>query len=92
MRHSILLLIAFIPSIVAADNYSDYQLRRLFTPTSSEYAAENKGKVHIYDRLTSAQVDNALNGHFKRIDNMMFTRVVQVNDQGEEYVEDDGCD
>ena len=92
MRHSVLLLIGFIPSIVAADNYSDYQLRRLFAPTVSESAAENKGKVHIYDGLTSAQVDYALNSHFKRIDNMMFTRIVQQDEQGEEYIEDDGCD
>lgn len=92
MRHSALLLILFIPLTVAANSYSDYQLRRLFDPTVSEYAAENKGKVHIYDGLTSAQVDDALNNHFERIDNMMFTRIVQLDDQGEEYIEDDGCD
>ena len=100
MRHSVLLLIPFIPLIivtftplsVAANSYSDYQLRRLFAPTESEFIAENKGKVHIYDGLSSAQVDDAMDGHFSRIDNMMFTRIVQIDEQGEQYVEDDGCD
>lgn len=92
MRHSALPFIVFIPLTVAAGNYNDYQLRRLFDPTASEYAAENKGKVHIYDGLSSAQVADALDSHFNRIDNMMFTRIVQRDDEGEEYIEDDGCD
>ncbi len=100
MRYSVLLLILFIPLIIvtftplsaAASGYSDYQLRRLFDPTVSEYAAENRGNVFIYDGLTAAQVDEALNRHFPRIDNMMFTRIVQIDEQGEQYVEDDGCD
>jgi hypothetical protein len=81
-----------MPYTVAANNLSDYQLRRLFEPTMSEYVAEKKGKVHIYDGLTSSQVDDALNNHFERIDSMMFTRIVQIDDQGEQYVEEDGCD
>ena len=92
MRHSALLFVVFIPLTVAASNYNDYQLRRLFDPTASENVAENKGKVHIYDGLTSVQVDQAMDSQFKRIDNMMFTRIVQIDDQGEEYIEDDGCD
>jgi len=97
MREKNLLLLIVIPVLsisftVDADSQSDYQLRRLFDPTDSEYAAENKGSIHIYDGLTSAQVDDALNKHFPRIDNMMFTRIVQIDEQGEQYVEDDGCD
>ena len=100
MRHSVLLLIPFIPLLlvifaplsVGASGYSDYQLRRLLAPTAGETIAESNGKVHIYDGLSSAQVDVALDGHFRRIDNMMFTRIVHLNDKGEEYIEDDGCD
>lgn len=100
MRHSVLLLILFIPLIIVtftplsavASSYSDYQLRRLFAPNAGETIAESNGKVHIYDGLSSDQVDLALDGHFSRIDNMMFTRIVQLNDKGEEYIEDDGCD
>ncbi len=97
MREKNLLLLIVIPVLsisftVDADSQSDYQLRRLFDPTDSEYAAENKGRIHIYDGLTSVQVDDALNQHFPRIDNMMFTRIVQIDEQGEQYVEDDGCD
>lgn len=97
MREKNLLLLTVIPVLsisftVDADSQSDYQLRRLFDPTDSEYAAENKGSVHIYDSLTSVQVDDALNKNFPRIDNMMFTRIVQIDEQGEQYVEDDGCD
>ncbi len=87
-----LLLLTFIPLTATAGNYSDYQLRRLLEPTVSEYAAENRGNVFIYDGLTATQVDEALNRHFPRIDNMMFTRIVQIDEQGEQYVEDDGCD
>lgn len=92
MRFLLLLLITFGPLSVYADKYTDYQLRRLFDPTISEYAAENKGKIHIYDGLTSLQVDDALNNNFNRIDNMMFTRIVHVDERGVEYVEEDGCD
>lgn len=100
MRHSVLLFKLFIPLIIviftplsaAASGYSDYQLRRLLTPTAGEVIAESNGKVHIYDGLTATQVDEALNRHFPRIDNMMFTRIVQIDEQGEQYVEDDGCD
>lgn len=92
MKVILLLLITFSPLSVYADKYTDYQLRRLFDPTVSQYVAENKGKVYIYDGLTSLQVDEALNGHFERIDNMMFTRIVQTDEQGVEYVEEDGCD
>ena len=89
--NTFLLLTLCFPFTVDANNYSDYQLRRLFDPTISESVAEKKGKVHIYDGLSSAQVDDALN-HFERIDNMMFTRIVHIDEQGEQYVEDDGCD
>ena len=90
--NTFILLTLCFPYTVDADNYSDYQLRRLFDPTKSESVAEKKGKVHIYDGLSSAQVDDALNHHFKRIDNMMFTQIVHIDEQGEQYVEDDGCD
>ena len=100
MKHSFLLLRPFILLLLVtftllsadANGYSDYQLRRLFAPTAGEIIAENKGKVHIYNELTSAQVNVAMDGHFSRIDNMMFTRIVQLNDKDEKYIEDDGCD
>lgn len=90
--YAFLLLTLCFPFTVVADDSSDYQLRRLFAPTLSESAAENRGKVYIYDGLSSAKVDDALNQHFKRINNMMFTQIVHIDEQGEEYVEDDGCD
>jgi len=90
--YAFLSLTLCFPLTVDADNYSDYQLRRLLDPTISESAAEKKGKVHIYDGLSSAKVDDALNHHFERIDNMMFTQIVHIDEQGEQYVEDDGCD
>jgi len=90
--YTFLLLTPCFPLTVDADNYSDYQLRRLLDPTISESAAEKNGKVHIYDGLSSAKVDDALNHHFERIDNMMFTQIVHIDEQGEQYVEDDGCD
>jgi len=46
----------------------------------------------IYDGLTSNTVDKAMDEQFNRIEHMMFVRIVHEQDNGEYYVEDDGCD
>jgi len=76
---------------------SHYDLRRLMQPTAAETAAEQSGRVHIYDSLEINEVNAALDAHFDRIQNMMFTRIHHLPPPGagpgeEADVEDDGCD
>lgn len=86
------LAISLTPHTAKADKFNDFQLNRLHNPSEHQYLAESKGKIYIYDGLTSNQVSTALDNHFERIDSMMFTRIVQTNMQGEQYAENDGCD
>ena len=86
------LILLYAPLAAVAEPYGDYQLRRLLAPTANERLAEARGKIYIYDGLTSRQIDRALNRHFERLDSMMFVRTVQVNADGSEQVADDGCE
>jgi hypothetical protein len=70
----------------------DYQLRRLAAPTPAERIAENRGAIYIYDSLDAEKVDAALDGHFDRIQNMMFIRTRHRATGGLAEVEDDGCE
>jgi hypothetical protein len=72
----------------------DYQERLLLQPTSAQLAAEEQGKIHIYDSLEMSMVNQALDRHFNRIDSMMFVRIHHLPPAGagSAKVEDDGCD
>ena len=85
---NMLLVLATMPA-QATDNY---QYKTLFTPSDYNLKAEAKGRIMIYDGLTSKTVDKAMDEQFNRIDNMMFVRIIHQQDNGEYYVEDDGCD
>ncbi|NNF96577.1 MAG: hypothetical protein HKM94_06615 [Halobacteria archaeon] len=82
---------------MAIDNW---QYNRLFNPSPVDREAESQGAVFIYDGLTDVTVKQALDQHFGRIQNMMFTRTVITDENGDpqldpitgnELVEDDGC-
>jgi hypothetical protein len=77
-----------------------WQYNRLFNPSPADREAEKRGTIVIYDGLTDVTVNRALDQHFDRIQNMMFTRTVITNENGEplvdpitgdKVVEDDGC-
>lgn len=71
----------------------DWQERRLMNPTPSERRHEAEGQVFIYDGLAYGTVDQAMDRHFDRIENMMFTRVHHpASTPSGPYIEDDGCD
>ena len=72
----------------AADSFQE---KVLFSPHQSLLLAEARGRIMIYDGLDSKVVDRAMDEQFERIDNMMFTRIHHESDDGEAYVEDDGC-
>ena len=69
-----------------------YQYKSLFTPSEFTLKAEAKGRIMIYDGMTSKTIDMAMDEQFERIDNMMFVRIVHEQEDGEYYVEEDGCD
>jgi len=72
----------------------DYQQRLLLNPTPVQLAAEERGRVHIYDSLEMSIVDKALDQQFDRIENMMFIRIHHLpsTGAGPVEVEDDACD
>ena len=77
-----------------------WQYNRLFNPSPADREAEKRGAIVIYDGLTDVTVNQALDQNFDRIQNMMFTRTVVTDKNGEPKVdpatgntvrEDDGC-
>ena len=75
-----------------AGEAGDYQLQRLLSPTPEQEKAERAGKVMIYDSLTQAQVNRAMDNQFPRIGSMMFVRTRYIDESGNEAVEEDDCD
>lgn len=78
----------------------NWQYNRLFNPNPVNLEAERRGAIFIYDGLTDITVNQALDQQFDRIQNMMFTRTVITDENGDpqldpitgnELVEDDGC-
>lgn len=76
-----------------------WQTRNLFEPSRNQRTLEEKGRITIYDGLRETTVNQALDKQFDRIQNMMFTRIIRTNNDGEPLrnargevvVEDDGC-
>lgn len=73
---------------------TDYQVRRLMSPSANERAAEQSGRVYIYDSLAMNDVNTALDHNFERIQYMMFTRIhhAPAAAGGPVEIEDEGCD
>ena len=76
----------------ASDFNKDFQMKTIYEPASYVLNREARGAVTIYDGFTSQEVDQVMDDHFNRIENMMFTRVVVTSPDGEVEVMDDGCD
>ena len=79
-------------NIVPAYASDSFQHSMLFSPSEGMILAEAKGRIMIYDGLDIKTVNRAMDEQFDRIDNMMFTRVQHVQENGEIEIEDDGCD
>ena len=96
----------FLPALLLASGQlgaasDDWQLRMLNQPSEAQLALEAKGRVFIYDGLTDAQVEQAVDQQFDRMGSMMFIRTVVTDTDGETMtdpvtgelmVEEDGCD
>jgi hypothetical protein len=55
--------------------HDSWQLKTLHQPGKFQQAREARGFVNIYDGLSDVEVDKAMDTHFERIENMMFTRI-----------------
>ena len=66
----------------------------LINPTPSQLSAEQNGRITIYDSLEYSLVDEALDLHFDRMENMMFIRIhhLPATGAGNISVEKDGCE
>ena len=71
-----------------------WQERRLLSPSASQRRQETRGQVFIYDGLAYGTIGQAMDRHFDRIENMMFTRIHHLppTGSGQATVEDDDCD
>jgi hypothetical protein len=95
MKDAVLIIATIIvTTFTIADSHAaaNWQLHRLMTPTMAQLVAEEEGQVFIYDELTIAQVDTAMDTHFGRIEHMMFTGIRHIDTTGNTYIEEDGCD
>ena len=75
-----------------ANASGDWQLAMIHQPSSAQLTVEDRGRVFIYDRLSDADVELAMNTQFHRLDHMMFVRTKVETAKGVEPVIDDGCE
>ncbi len=88
------ILLASLLTLMATSAFANnhFYNNLLFTPSDSMLKAESRGRIMIYDGMDNETVERAMDEQFNRIDNMMFTNTHYVQDDGEEYIDDDGCD
>jgi hypothetical protein len=86
--------------VASAADVSEIEKRRLFQPTQAELQEEAAGRIYIYDGLTHADIERAMDEEFHRVESMMFIRVKKTDERGkvvknpetgDALVEDDGC-
>ena len=89
------ILILFVTNSAYADETRAYKIqkKRLNKPSKIVKKAEElRQSIFIYDGMKDGDIDVALDGQFNRIENMMFVRTLISNEEGEEEVQEDGCD
>ncbi len=87
-------LLAFTLALSSFSATADdrFQMNALFSPSDVMLAAEEKGRIMIYDGLESEIVEQAMDEQFKRIGNMMFVRIRYKQDNDEYIIDEDDCD
>jgi hypothetical protein len=94
----LLILGTTLPAYAA--DVSEFEKRRLFSPTAGELRAEASGRIYIYDGLRDVDIARAMDEAYERIEHMMFIRTRITDDAGEiardpetgtALVEDDDC-
>ncbi len=76
----------------ASNSFKNFQMKTMYEPASYVLKREARGAVTISVGFTSQEVDQAMDEHYDRIENMMFTRMVISDDAGGSFIADDGCD
>ncbi len=95
--------LAAFTTVAGADDerMRDWQVSMLFNPNEHQLEVEQKGRVMIYDGLYSAEVNQAMEQQFDRIEHMMFTNTIVTDEAGKPLrnpktglvmVEEDGCE
>jgi len=84
-----------------SESFSDpWQEKRLFSPSKSDLALEDKGQIVIYSGLLDIDVEKAMDMYFDRIESMMFIKTIQTDKNGKPRIDsntgnvevaDDGC-
>lgn len=96
-------VLSWFPTVGSAGGTAldEWQKQRLFQPNVAQLARESRGQVFIYEGLTDASVQHAMDEHFDRVESMMFTRVLVTDAAGQvkidpetgvEVREEDGCE
>jgi len=89
------IVLAFLVNSVYAEESRGYKIqkKRLNKPSRIVLKAEElRQSIFIYDGMREGDIDIAMDAQFNRIENMMFVRTLISNDEGEEEVQEDGCD
>jgi hypothetical protein len=68
-----------------ADYY--WQKQMLLEPSYQQLHQEDRGQVFVYNGITSADIDLAMDRYYDRIDNMMFVNTVWTNEKGEPEID-----
>ena len=80
-----------IQDLQAADGSDDWMLKQLHDPSPSLRKMEDAGRITIYDGVVAADVDEAMDRQFDRIESMMFIRTKHPVADGT-FETDDDCD
>ncbi|MDJ0738821.1 MAG: hypothetical protein QNJ91_03830 [Gammaproteobacteria bacterium] len=83
--------LTFQDSLAADPAVVDGYLVQLHEPSAALREREARGRVTIYDQLSVADVDRALDQQFERIGSMMFVRTQYPQPDGS-IAGDDDCD
>ena len=85
----LVIMFASIARVWADENTADHQwqLQMLFNPGIEQLQIESRGRVFIYNGETSADIDQAMDRQYGRIENMMFVNTVWTNAQGDTMVD-----
>lgn len=78
-------------NVRAADAENNWALKQLHSPSPSLRKMESAGRVTIFDGVTVADVDDAMDRQFDRIQSMMFIRTKYPVENGT-FEADSDCD
>jgi hypothetical protein len=76
-----------VTAFASSDTDYYWQKQMLFEPSDQQIALEERGQVFVYNGITSADIDIAMDKYYDRIENMMFVNTVWTNKEGEPIID-----